>query len=118
MTCDRKVDDVECRMGNDCSTCPMPSFVAQFANPEGPIFKLATYTQSSSVLYHKYKGDDRGLKYDAARLIQGLTTEELRCLLFLFRDFARDQKYDLRLKTRAGMRRGWDILNVACMSRY
>ena len=105
-------------MGNDCSTCPMPSFLLQFNNPEGPIYKLAMYTQSSAMLYYEHRGDDSGLKFDASRIVQGLTTEELRCLLFLFRDFARDHEHDLGMKLRVGIRRGWDILNVACMSRY
>jgi len=119
MPCRKQSDSSSCRLGDDCATCPLPSFLLRFDDPDGPIQKLALYVQSSANLYYEHKGDDSGLRYDAARLIEGRTTEELRCLLVLHHDFVRAQRRsELDIKMRVGMRRGWDLFNVACLSRF
>jgi hypothetical protein len=86
---------------------------------ECPIGKITAYLTNCSCLYTNLKGDDSGFKFTAQCLVDISTTNDLAFFgenwFYFYGELLRTK---VSIKVRAGVRRGFDLLTVASMSRF
>ena len=72
----------------------------------------------SSRLYTDLDGDESAVKYEAKRVVEMSSTQDLINYGKGWIPFYTEMSKNEPIRVRAGYRRGWDILTVASMSRF